>query len=162
MDDLQIKKYFDLMEKHIALYTELKDFELEKMKDIAENHYEKLDDYVKAEEAYVMRAKGLEASREKLFEQIGIPGKKMREIISDLPDEYKDEGSRLYETLSGLVTDVGSINKKCMLMSEVRMHRLQNNIAHLEEMKKAKKNGGTGKKNSSKKSDGSSSLSAKV
>lgn len=160
MNDLQIKEYFDLMEKHIALYTELKKFELEKMKDIAENHYEKLDDYVKAEEAYVLRARGMEVTREKFFEQVGIPGRKMREIIAELPDEYKDKGNQLYDTLSGLVIDVSCINRKCMFMSEIRMHRLQNNIAHLEEMKKAAKN--KNPQASPKKNGGSNSLSAKV
>lgn len=160
MNELQIKEYFDLMEKHIALYSELKEFELEKMKDIAENHYEKLDEHVKAEEAYVLRVRGMEVNREKFFEEVGISGKKMREIIADLPDEYKDEGKRLYMTLSDLVTDVECINRKCMFMSEIRIHRLTNNIAHLEELKKAAKD-----KNANspkKKSGGSNSLSAKV
>ena len=84
----------------------------------------------------------------------------MREIIADLPDEYKDEGKRLYMTLSDLVTDVECINRKCMFMSEIRIHRLTNNIAHLEELKKAEKNKNAN--NPKKKSGGANSLSAKV
>ena len=63
-------EFFSLMEKHIALYTELFALEDAKLQDINKNNYKALDYYVKKEEVLVIRVRGLESAREKFLTEI--------------------------------------------------------------------------------------------
>ena len=156
MDLLVVNQFFELMNKHIALYTELRDFETEKMLDISANHFDKLDEYVKKEEAFVLRVGGMEATRDKFFQENGLDGKSMREIICLLPEDMQQKGTEIYNEFYGIISDVKVINRKIALFSEVRMHNLQKAIDKIENDKTSAINSGA------KSDDGVSSLSTKV
>ena len=125
-------EFFSLMDKHIALYTELFELEDAKLQDINKNNYKALDDYVKKEEALVLRVRGMESTREKFLKENGLDGLKMKEIIEQLPTEQKAHGQEIYEKFSKIVNKVNAVNKKSMFISEIRMHNLQKAIAKAE------------------------------
>ena len=125
-------EFFSLMEKHIALYTELFALEDAKLQDINKNNYKALDYYVKKEEALVLRVRGMESAREKFLKENALDGLKMREIIERLPTESKAQGQEIFEKFSKIVNKVNAVNKKSMFISEIRMHNLQKAIARAE------------------------------
>ena len=126
-------EFFSLMEKHIALYTELFALEDAKLQDINKNNYKALDYYVKKEEALVLRVRGMESAREKFLKENALDGLKMREIIERLPTESKAQGQEIFEKFSKIVNKVNAVNKKSMFISEIRMHNLQKAIARAEQ-----------------------------
>lgn len=137
MDKKAAKEFFDLMKSHVALYTEMKRVETEKMADIAGNHFEKLDDYVKKEEALLLKSRGLELSRSRFFKKYNLTDTRMNGVIAVLPEEMRPEGEQFYKALSELVFDIKRINERCESMSELRLHRIENAVNRLQNTPKS-------------------------
>lgn len=132
LDQSQIQEFMELMRQHIACYKEFLALENQKFEDMSQNRLEKLDQHVKKEEAYLLKAKGLERTRELFLEQFGMGDYTMTQVIASFPSSEKEEATILFNELSELLLDLKQSNTRGNFLAELRLRRIQGILKKLE------------------------------
>ncbi len=70
-----------IIDEYITLMDKLIDFEQEKLQAVKVKDLKKLDAFLKEEQAYLLKLRGLDQKREKLQKQLGAEGLTYRQII---------------------------------------------------------------------------------
>ena len=89
-----------------ALFDELADFENKKLDAIAANDVAQLDKYMKEEQVYLLKMKGLEQRREKFQNRLGAPGLTFSGLIGKFGEPERDILTPLYDELASKTTEV--------------------------------------------------------
>lgn len=120
-----LQRYLDFIQEFLTL-------ENDKYQDIAQNQVDKLDIHVKAEEAFMLKFRGMELQRERLVQRAQLPGATFRELLPLFDEAVRPEAERLYDELSTAILELKEINLRCNYLTELRLHRIE------AEMKKIK------------------------
>lgn len=116
-----LKRYLDFFEGFLALETE-------KYQDIAQNQVDKLDAHVKAEEALMLKFRGMERERERLMQQANAPGASFRELLPLFDETVRPDAEQLYDKLSAAILELKEMNLRCNYLTELRLHRIDTEI----------------------------------
>ncbi len=127
------KDYLDLMCRYVSFYEEFVALEKLKMKDLSLHQLERLDQHVRGEEAFLLRAKGLDQKRTAFLNAYQLSDKKMSEIIPLFPQPYQRDIQQKFDELSGILLDLKQINSRCNTMTELQLHRIQLKIAEMQD-----------------------------
>jgi len=90
---------FSLLKSVIALFDKLLATESDKLNAIAANDVDKLDEYMRVEQAFTMELRSLDAKREKLQAELGFEGYSLSEIVDAVPRGESDILCGLMEVL---------------------------------------------------------------
>lgn len=120
-----LKRYLNFFEGFLALETE-------KYQDIAQNQVDKLDVHVKAEEALMLKFRGMERERERLMEQAQAPGATFRELLPLFDETVRPDAEQLYEKLSSAILELKEMNLRCNYLTELRLHRIDTEIKKIK------------------------------
>lgn len=110
MNETTAKAVTACLETDVDFYRELMVFLMKKHTKVLEDDVDWLSDSLNDEQAYLMRSKLLEDKRIALFEELGVGGKKLSELIDEAPDSYRPKISMLGRQLTELVDKIGALN----------------------------------------------------
>jgi len=89
-----------IIQDMLNLFDDVITFENNKLDAITANDIITLDNYLHDEQAYLMKMRGLESKREKLLNQLGVPGLTFKEIICEFDSPEKETLHSFYDELS--------------------------------------------------------------
>ena len=89
MTNSTAKEVIAFMEKYNKHFEALSAFVSEKRAKVIEDDLNWLLDSLTAEQKFIMEGNDLEAKRLALFDRLGIPGKKAKELVEECPEELK-------------------------------------------------------------------------
>jgi hypothetical protein len=101
-----LRDFYTILENHIALFDGLTSLEAQKLEAIVENDIDRLDAYMRAEQAYTLELRGLDIKREKIQENLGIAGLTLSAIIERTEGEQKKKLTDLYTNLRDKIEDL--------------------------------------------------------
>ncbi len=127
------KDYLDLMCRYVDFYKEFTALEKLKVKDLSLHQLEQLDQRVREEEAFLLRAKGLDQKRTAFLNTYQLNDKKMSEIIPLFPQPYQRDIQQKFDELSRILLDLKQINTRCNTMTELQLQRIQLKIAEMQD-----------------------------
>jgi flagellar biosynthesis/type III secretory pathway chaperone len=107
----------------LEFYQKFLKLEQEKHEYLKQNKLDRLDECIKREQAFVLKARGLELDRMELLRKIRHPNAKFRELIPEFPSESREQAQNLYESLSSVLTDMKKTNKENQLLTERKLRR---------------------------------------
>lgn len=142
MNEKDAQQLLDMLEKHLNFYEEYLKFLQSKLEIMANNKLEELDNYVKEEEVFYLRVKGIERERIQYLEELGVQDKSFREIIPLFPDNLQKEVLKVFSVFSDTLLDIKATNLQCKSMAELRLHRIQSAINTLEHNRNLSKDSG--------------------
>lgn len=119
------------LEHFLDFYKNFLQMEAEKYEDISHNNLAKLNQYVKDEQAYMLKSKGLELERDKLVAQTGVPKATFRELIPLCDKTVQAHLQEIYDELSNVLLDLKETNTRCNYIAELRLHRVEVNLKKL-------------------------------
>lgn len=104
------KTIIAFMEKYNKHFAALSAFVSEKKAKVIADDLTWLLDSLNTEQRYVMEGNDLEAKRLSLFEQLGIPGVKARELVERCPEEYKPRLKLEFRNMEHFVDSIKKTN----------------------------------------------------
>ena len=125
----ELLSYF---ERCLIFYESFLQIETNKYNDVVNDIISALDQHVKDEEVYMLKAKGLEIERSKLIAQTENPEVNFRELIPLLDDSVREQARQHYEKLSAVLLDIKEVNQRCNHLTELKLHQIQNYLKKLE------------------------------
>lgn len=90
---------YAVLESVISLFDKLLVTENAKLDAIAVNDVDKLDEYMRAEQAFTMELRSLDAKREKIQAELGFDGLTLSGIVDSLPQGESEKLSDIMEQL---------------------------------------------------------------
>ncbi len=113
-----------LLEKALGFYREFLKLEQEKYGVVAAGRLEKLDACMKREQAFVLKARGLDRERQKLMDETPAPRATLREVLPAFPPEKRERAHSLYGSLSAAVGELQKANGRCQKLTRVRLNQI--------------------------------------
>lgn len=123
MDERTAQAVIRCMEIDCDFYRELHKFLMKKHTKILDDDLEWLTKSLNEEQAYVMKSQSLEKKRQALFEGLGISGRKLSEMLDEVPREYRAKLTLLSKQLGDLVDSIREINEQT---NEIVKRKLDN------------------------------------
>lgn len=143
MNEQGAQQLLDMLKRHLAFYQEYLVFLQSKLAIMANNQLEELDAFVKEEEVFFLRAKGIERERMQVQEELGAQDQAFRDLIPSFPEELQTEGQTVFRAFSDTLLDIKATNLQCKSMAELRLHRIQTAIHTLEQSRSTGKDNKT-------------------
>ncbi|MDD2568167.1 MAG: flagellar protein FlgN [Clostridia bacterium] len=119
-------------ERCLSFYESFLELEANKYNDILNNILSSIDQHVKDEQVYMMKAKGLEAERTKLVGQTEKPNATFKELIPLLDESVREQAKQHFESLSAILLEMKEVNKCCNQLTEIKLRQVQNYLDSLE------------------------------
>ncbi len=113
-----------LLEQALGFYREFLKLEREKYDVVAAGRLEKLDACMKREQAFVLKARGLDRERQKLMDETPTPHAALRELLPACPPEKRERARSLYGSLSAAVGELRKANDRCQKLTRVRLNQI--------------------------------------
>jgi hypothetical protein len=132
----ELLRFFEQM---LVFYREFFAFEREKYEIIVSDDFEKLDAFLKKEQAFTMKARGFEKDRIKILEKLGCEQATFRQLIEEVDPARKEAMQKLYEDLSSAVADVKEMNERAAGMVRAKMNRVTKILSKMENQPELKK-----------------------
>ena len=123
MDERTAQAVIKCLEIDCDFYRELHVFLMKKHTKILEDDLDWLTKSLNDEQAYVMKSQSLENKRQALFQGLGISGRKLSEMIDEVPQEYRAKMTLLSKQLGDLVDNIREINEQT---NEIVKRKLDN------------------------------------
>ncbi|MFU0831621.1 MAG: Flagellar export chaperone FlgN [Oscillospiraceae bacterium] len=123
MDTESSGRLISYFTKLLEFYRKFKKLEQEKREYLIQNKLDRLDECIKREQAFVLRARGLERERIDLLQKVQYPNAKFRELIPEFPSSSRDQAQHLYDSLSSVLTDMQKINQESQRLTEQKLRR---------------------------------------
>lgn len=120
-------------------YTEFLELENGKYEDILEDKLDVLDQHMKKEEVFLLRARGLEQERERLLAQMELQGCRMTQVIDAFDEPQKSELKQVFGELSAVLLDLKEVNLRCNSLSELKLHRIVTILEQIEQQPELQK-----------------------
>ena len=130
--ELTIPVLLDFLGRYLALYQDFLRLENEKLRDITEGKLQSLDAHVKAEEAMLLKSRGMDIERDKLMAQAGMENSTFRQLIDALDKTDRLQAQAIYDELARVLLDLREVNTRCNNLIEVRLRRVQLELEKLE------------------------------
>ena len=119
-------------ERCLSFYESFLELEANKYNDILNNILSSIDQHVKDEQVYMMKAKGLEAERTKLVGQTEKPNATFKELIPLLDESVREQAKQHFESLSAILLEMKEVNNCCNQLTEIKLRQVQNYLDSLE------------------------------
>lgn len=132
-------KLIQFFESLLAFYKNLLSFEQEKYDVLVSGKVNELDSYLKKEQAYVLKARGLDQTREKMLEEAGATGGTFRELIPELEVSKQEPMNQLYQEISDTVNQIQNINKRFSKMTHLKLNLVSKILSNVENHPELKK-----------------------
>lgn len=115
----------------LEFYQEFFKLEQDKQKDLETGRLDRLDECMKKEQAYVLRARGLEQERQRLVAQAAPEGALFRDLIPLFARERQERVQSLYEHLSSILFELRRVNRANNLAAENKVRQAAAAIAKI-------------------------------
>lgn len=113
-------------------YRNFLKLETDKQAELEEGLLDRLDARMKEEQAYVLRARGLEVRRRKLMELTPQPEATFRELIGLFSPERQGTAREIYDSLSSMLLELRETNQKNNRLAELKLRQVSAVLAKLE------------------------------
>lgn len=123
----------------LAFYKKFLSFENEKYDTIISGKLDQLDSCLKQEQAFVLKARGLDHDRKMLLEEAGAAQDTFREMIPNLEPSRQETMQKLYEEISDTISSIQSMNKRCSQMIKIKLGQVSKVLSQLENHPELKK-----------------------
>jgi flagellar biosynthesis/type III secretory pathway chaperone len=123
IDERTSSRMISYFSRLLEFYQKFLDFETEKYGCLEQNKLDKLNDFMKREQAFVLKARGLEQERAGLMRQTPQPKARFREVIPLFPSGSREQIQNLYEKLSSVLTELKETNHRSSLLMERKLRR---------------------------------------
>ena len=127
------------LEGYLNFYKGFLEIEQKKYESIVKNDIKSLDNYVIAEQALLLKSRGLEVQRDRLMAQNGNETVSLKEFIPMLDESCYEKVSATYAELSDSLLDLKDINSRSNSLTELRLHKISNQIKRLEKQPELQK-----------------------
>lgn len=125
------RRLLDFYQKFLAL-------EQKKYSILLSGKLEQLDGCMKTEQAFVLKARGLERKRQSLLTAAGADQHSFRELIGQTVPPRQAEMQEVYQKLAAVFAAVRRENKKCNTMAQIKLgyvSRVLSQVSHQSKMK---------------------------
>lgn len=116
-------KLISYFERLIVFYKDFLRLETDKYDDVKSGRLNKLDAKMKKEQAFVMKAKGLEIERQKLMDKTEKPQATFREIIPLFELAKRERAQKLYAELSAVLLELKKTNILCNELTKAKLRK---------------------------------------
>ncbi|MDF1494232.1 flagellar export chaperone FlgN [Caproiciproducens sp. CPB-2] len=126
------EKLLKFLRDYLNFYKSFLEIESEKYNDLANNNVTTLDGHVRKEEAFMLKARGLELERDKLVAQTGSPKATFRQLIPMFEPSLQPQAKSIFDELSQVTLDLKEINLRCNQLTELKLHRIEKDVSKLK------------------------------
>jgi hypothetical protein len=132
LDAEKSERLIRFFEDLLVFYQEFLDLERKKYNVVLSEKLGSLDEGMNQEQAFSLKARGLESSRQGLLKEMGIQQCTFRELIPQVDLSKQEQMRSLYQELSSTVSSIQSVNSKCTNMIRFKRERVSHILAHAE------------------------------
>lgn len=111
-------------ERLLAFYKEFLNLEKKKYDILKTNNLSLLDQLLRDEQAFTLKAKGFEAERRSLLDQTEKPQAVFRELIPLFGPEYRDNIRKMYHELDVTLNNLKLTNDRCNRLTKLKLRRI--------------------------------------
>ncbi|WP_312095212.1 flagellar export chaperone FlgN [Aminipila sp.] len=115
----------DVIEEYIKLMDLLIDFEQKKLNAVKEKDIQKLDNFLKEEQVYLLKLKGLDQKREGIQKKLGVEGLTYRQIIEKTEGTLRSELENSYEILAVKTKQFNETLNTLKSYIDIRLHTIE-------------------------------------
>ncbi len=126
-------KLYVLFSDTLEFYRSFLALEAEKYGDLVAGSPDAINACMTKEQAFIMKAKGLELERHQLLEETGEEKETLRELISALPAEKQPAMRELYTELSRTVNSLKHTNDRCQQLTKIKLRQISKTLSNLED-----------------------------
>lgn len=130
-------KFYAYLKELDESYTSLADLLRQKLAAVTRNDLVRLDEIIKDEQAYILKARGFDQNLQTHRDRLGLKGDNLAQVIEELPQEHRDSFRRLHKRLKTTLDEVQALNKKCQGEIEDRLYVLDRSIKELDKAENA-------------------------
>ena len=130
MSPVTLADYTKLMEEYLEFYQSFLAFQLDKLDIILSNSVSQLDQMVKEEQVYILKAKGLEQSRISLQSKLGLDSHTFDQVI-DLVDDsmQKHQLHQIKQKLNNIVLQIQSTNQLSLSHAQFKLNEINDTLS---------------------------------
>lgn len=121
-----------LMEEYTVLLDKLLRMETEKVNIIASDNIEKLEKQMRAEEAEMLRMRGLDRKRENLLSKMGYAGKTFSQIVESSAADQKSELQPLCTQMKEKTERLKELSASTSRMVESKLVRIESETSRMQ------------------------------
>lgn len=132
LDSGTARKLTALFETMLEFYREFLSLEEEKLGALKSSRLELLDSLLRREQAFVLRAKGLELDRQRLVEETGNSGTTFRELLELFLPEEQEKPKELYNELSSTIARLQKVSADSEHLLQIKSVRAATIVSRLE------------------------------
>ena len=125
-------KLYSLIGETLEFYRKFLALETEKYGDVAAGRLKAIDAHMAKEQAFILKAKGLEQERRRLMEQTGQEKATLRELIALLPAEKQPAMRELHSERSRTVNSLKRTNDRCQQLTTIKLRQISKILGGLE------------------------------
>lgn len=115
-----LKSFFKRL---VDFYRKFLQLETIKYQDVKAGRLDRLDQHIRSEQAYLLKARGLEKERLSLQKKAGCPAATFRELIPLFEPEQQENMRQLYADLSGVIRELKQTNENCNRLTGVKLQQ---------------------------------------
>lgn len=128
LDEQFSGEFVFFLNQYNVFYQEFAEFENSKFEAMSEDNIKLIDDFVKREQALLLKSRGLEKERDSHMIKAGYPQMILREFIPLLDTKYQKNAQELFESLSDSLLSLKDINNRCNNLAQIRLHKIQKEL----------------------------------
>lgn len=132
IDAQQSDRLLRFFETMLSFYRDFLAFEREKYDLILSDDFAKLDEALRREQAFTLKARGMENDRKKLLQETGVTQGTFRELIPQTEPSRQEKMRKLYEDISAAVEDIRQVNDRSGRMIRLKTARVSKVLSNLE------------------------------
>ncbi len=132
IDAEQSERLLRFFENMLSFYRDFLTFEREKHGIILSGDFAKLDAALRREQAFTLKARGMESDRQKLLAETGAGGGTFRELIPQVEPSRQEAMQKLYKDLSAVIGDIRRTNERSSRTIRMKMGRVSKALSNLE------------------------------
>ena len=132
IDAKQSDRLLRFFEDMLLFYKDFLTFEQKKYDIILSGDYAKLDEALKQEQAFTLKARGMESERTKLLQETGASGSTFRELIPQIEPSRQEKMQKLYEDISAVIESIRQTNGRSSQMIRIKMNHVSKVLSNLE------------------------------
>lgn len=132
MDRTLFEELLAFLEEYTGFYQSFFELETDKYVAITQNHLKELDDFVKREQAMMLKSRGMEQERERRMKAAGCPDLKFRELPERVPPELSEAFSRVYDEMTQVFQNLKIVNQQSNNLVQIRLRRIGEAASQLE------------------------------
>ena len=124
-----MSKYFGVLTSLNQLFDNMIALEAKKLDAISRNEIDRIEQYMKDEQAFTMQLRGIDNKRDVILKEMGFPGYTMKQMLDvadgDNKQRIRDESVRLEKKVEDLKNAIASAKKYI----ELHLHGIEGLLA---------------------------------